>query len=187
MVATARKIARYGWVPDLPDIRDLVVDTEELLAGIHLPAEVDLRTTGHLPEVYDQGNLGSCTANASGAAMEYEQAKQGLTPVMPSRLFIYYNERVLEGTVDQDSGAQIRDAVKVLNQQGVCPENEWPYDIARFAVKPPEKSYTDALGEKAVQYERVPQTVTGIKTVLAAGRPVIIGFTVYSLLSLIHI
>ena len=79
--------------------------------------------------------------------------KQKLTPdFVPSRLFIYYNERVIEGTVDTDSGAQIRDGIKVVNKQGAAAEKDWPYDIAKFAEKPPAKAFADALKDRAVSY-----------------------------------
>ena len=75
--------------------------------------------------------------------MQFDREKQKLTPdFVPSRLFIYYNERVIEGTVDTDSGAQIRDGIKVVAKQGVPPETDWPYDIAKFADKPPAKAFT---------------------------------------------
>jgi C1A family cysteine protease len=102
---------------------------------------VDLRD--HMPEVYDQGHLGSCTANAIGGAYEYDQIKQKeLEPFTPSRLFIYYNERDVEGTVEEDSGAMIRDGMKVINKIGVVPEPMWPYDIEKFKEKPSEKCYS---------------------------------------------
>src|SRR5206468_10792316 len=121
-----RKIRRYGWVPDLPDQRDhLYAAPVELLRAL-LP-RVDLRP--NCPAVYDQGQLGSCTANAIAAALEFEQMKQKLKKFMPSRLFIYYNERVMEHTVNSDSGAMIRDGIKSVNQKGACTEKIWPYDI----------------------------------------------------------
>ena len=63
----------------------------------NIPPFFDL--TSKCPPVYDQGQLGSCTANAISGAIEFDQMKQGITAFMPSRLFIYYNERVIEGTV----------------------------------------------------------------------------------------
>ena len=129
------KIQRYGWVRDLPDHRDFMysVPVATLQA---LPSSVDLRP--HCPPVYDQGQLGSCTANAIAGALQFDEIKEhknGLST--PSRLFIYYNERVIEGTVTSDSGAQLRDGVKTVAKQGICPEKVWPYDISKFAVKPP--------------------------------------------------
>ena len=77
---------RYGWVPDLPDQRDHLY-ASPYRAGIALPSSIDLRSV--CPSVYDQGQLGSCTANAIAAALEFDQMKQNLTLVfVPSRLFI---------------------------------------------------------------------------------------------------
>ena len=100
----------------------------------------------------------NCTANATAAALEFDAIKQGESAETPSRLFIYYGERVIEGTVSQDSGAQIRDGVKVAATQGVPPETDWPYDIAKFADQPPQKAYQDATQHKAVQYLSVAPT-----------------------------
>jgi C1A family cysteine protease len=167
----------YGWVPDLPDNRDFMyaAPVENLAA---LPAKVDLRS--QCPkEVYDQGQLGSCTANAIAGALEFDQLKQGLNAFTPSRLFIYYNERVIEHTVNEDSGAQIRDGIKSVGSIGAPPETDWPYVIANFAVKPPPKATHDAPLGKAVQYQRVPQILNQMKGCLAAGYPFVYGFTVY--------
>src|SRR6516165_12345961 len=99
----------YGWVPDLPDQRDhLYAAPPANLAA--LPPSADL--TAHCPPVYDQGQLGSCTANAIAAAIQFDRMKEGLSDFVPSRLFIYYNERAMEGTIASDSGAQIRDGIK---------------------------------------------------------------------------
>jgi C1A family cysteine protease len=170
------KIKRYGWIPDLPDARDHVYAApREVLA--RLPSNVDLRP--QCPAVYDQGELGSCTANAIGGAMEFERLKQKLSDFVPSRLFIYYNERVIEGTVGTDSGAQIRDGIKTVATQGACPETEWPYDISKFTQAPPQQCYTDALKDRAVSYSRVVRTLNQMKGCLAAGYPFVFGFTVY--------
>src|SRR5690348_15528407 len=172
----AHKIQRYGWVPDLPDHRDLLY-AAPVAALQALPNKVDLTTK--CPPVYDQGNLGSCTANAIGGAIQFEQMKQSLPDFTPSRLFIYYNERAMEGTIDSDSGAMIRDGVKSVNSLGVCPESEWPYDISQFTNKPPAQSYRDALNCKALQYSRVARTLNQMKGCLASGSPFIFGISVY--------
>ena len=122
---TPRKTARYGWTPDLPDARDHLFSAPQITLAA-LPPSADLRS--QCPPVYDQEQIGSCTANAIGGAFEFETTKQGLTDFMPSRLFIYYNERAMEGNTGIDSGAQIRDGVKSVATLGVCPETEWPYD-----------------------------------------------------------
>jgi C1A family cysteine protease len=74
------------------------------------------------------GNLESCTANARGAAIEYNQMQTCEQSIAPSRLFIYYNERVLEGLIKQDAGAIIRSGIKTVTRQGAPPEDVWPYD-----------------------------------------------------------
>lgn len=170
------KIKRYGWAPDLPDHRDyLYAAPLEWLQK--LPPQADLRN--QCPQVYDQGQLGSCTANAIAAALEFERMKQNLSDFIPSRLFIYYNERVMEGTVASDSGAQIRDGIKSVATQGACPESEWPYNITQFATQPTDQCYQDALLDKAVKYSRVSRALNQMKGCLASGYPFVFGFTVY--------
>ena len=165
---------KYGWQPDLPDQRD----QEYLIsAPVPLPTAVDLRP--QCPPVYNQGDLGSCTANAIAAAVDFERGKQGLSFINPSRLFIYYNERAIEHTVDSDSGAQIRDGIKSVGKQGVCPETEWPYNTAVFAEKPPRQCYTDSMKARALSYARIPANLNSMLQCLASGRPFVFGFTVY--------
>ena len=98
---------------------------------------------------------------------------------MPSRLFIYYNERVMEHTVSSDSGAQIRDGIKSVEKQGDCPEKLWPYDIAKFADKPMASCYKNAVEHKAVLYQRVSRIANQMKGCLASGYPFVFGFSVY--------
>jgi C1A family cysteine protease len=173
-----RRIQRFGWVPDLPDARDhLYAAPPRYLTA--LPPSVDLRD--QCPkEIYDQGQLGSCTANAIGCAFEFELLKQGAQNFMPSRLFIYYNERAMEGTVDTDSGAMIRDGIKSVNKQGVCPEPDWQYDITKFTQKPPQSCYDEGLTHQVTSYQRIPQVLNQMKGCLASGHPFVFGFTVYS-------
>jgi C1A family cysteine protease len=175
-----RKIKKYGWKPDLPDQRDYLFSAP---IGIKIPSKIDLRAK--CPPVYDQGDLGSCTGNAIAGAIQFEQMKQNLATEtqVPSRLFIYYNERVIEGTVDTDAGAAIRDGITTVAKQGACYEgtaaNEWPYDISQFAVKPPAACYQAATLDKAVQYLRLSNTAAQMKGCLYAGYPFVFGFTVY--------
>lgn len=164
----------YNLKKDKPDSRDWKFPQ----LALRLPVSVDHRYL--MPPVYDQGNLGSCTANAIAAAFQYDQAKQKLSGFMPSRLFIYYNERLVEGTVNFDSGAYIRDGIKVINSYGVCQEPTWPYNINNFRTKPSNIAYSQALTHKALSYYRVNVDITSVKTALAAGFPVVIGFNVYS-------
>ncbi|RZS89761.1 xylellain [Motilibacter rhizosphaerae] len=186
----ARRTARYGWVPDLPDQRDqLYAARPQTLRA--LPPKVDLRDD--CPKtVYDQGRIGSCTANAIAAAYEFDLLKQGSIDMMPSRLFIYYGERAIEGSVHSDSGAQIRDGIKVVNKLGVCSEDEWPYDDtppdydggpfpagARAGQKPSAAAYASARHHRAKGYHRVVRALSQFKACLADGYPFVLGFTVY--------
>ncbi len=173
-----RVTKRYGWIHDLPDHRDHVYEASYpgMYAG-QLPDHVDLRPG--CPPVWDQLSLGSCTAQAIAAALEFDRRKQGLPDFVPSRLFIYFNERVMEHTVNSDSGAQIRDGIKSVAKLGVCPESEWPYDISKFTVRPPAQCYTDAKLDRAVSYQRVPRGLTQMQACLASGYPFVLGFSVY--------
>jgi C1A family cysteine protease len=172
-----RKIERYGWNRDLPDGRDFMYAApEEVLAK--LPEKIDLRP--QCPPVYDQGQLGSCTANAIGGALEFDQIKQSKpNPFTPSRLFIYYNERVIEHSVESDSGAQIRDGVKSVNKLGAPPETDWPYDITKFRDKPPQQAFAGGSENQAILYKRLTPTLGQLKGCLASGYPFVFGFTVY--------
>mmetsp|Transcript_40218 Transcript_40218/g.104136 ORF Transcript_40218/g.104136 Transcript_40218/m.104136 type:complete len:146 (+) Transcript_40218:105-542(+) len=116
-----RTTKKMGWKKDFPDFRDriLALPAEKKR---DFPSKVDLRPAEHFG-IYDQGKLGSCTANALGAAFHFDQVKEGKIDFVPSRLFIYYNERSMEGSTDQDAGASIRDGIKSLNQIGVCSTN----------------------------------------------------------------
>jgi C1A family cysteine protease len=173
----AYTVKHYGWLCDIPDQRDHLY-AAPVVALAALPPGVDLRN--QCPPVYDQGQLGSCTANGIGGALQFDRMKQKLTPdFIPSRLFIYYNERVMEHTVNSDSGAMIRDGIKSVSKQGDCPESEWPYDITKFAATPTPKCYKDARHYKAVQYQRLVQDVNQMKGCLASGYPFVFGFTVY--------
>jgi C1A family cysteine protease len=170
-----RNIKRYGWRRDTPDMRDFLLAVAPPKA---LPTEVSLRA--QMPPIYDQGELGSCTANSVGSILEYNELKQQeKDAATPSRLFIYYNERAMEGTVNQDSGAEIRDGIKSVAQVGAPPETVWPYDIAKFAKKPTAKAYTAAKKHEAIRYARVTQTPLGLQSVLASGFPISFGFSVY--------
>jgi C1A family cysteine protease len=188
---TRRKVAGYGWSPDLPDARDHLY-TAPHLALASAPPRMDLRN-GLLPDVYDQGPIGSCTANAIAAAFQFDLRKENLADFLPSRLFIYYNERAMEGDTGFDSGAQLRDGIKSIANLGVCPENEWPYDAtpaeseggpfppgARDGEKPGAECYQDALNSRATSYARLNhRDLDQLRGCLASGYPFVFGFTAY--------
>lgn len=177
-------LRKYHWLRDLPDQRDYNVFTTpqfKLIPKLELPASVDLRRW--CSNIEDQGQLGSCTGQAIVGAMEYLQnraSRKGRRKFIDlSRLFVYYNERVLENSVAVDAGAYIRDGIKALRKWGVCAERLWPYRIRRFAVRPRKICYRNALQRRISVYARVNQPINDIKQVLASGYPVIFGFAVY--------
>lgn len=173
----SKHIKRFGWMPDLPDQRDFRYTAgPKFLKSI--PNKIDLRK--QMPIIYNQGSLGSCTANAIGAAFQYCLRKQNIAlEFMPSRLFIYYNERVMINTINEDSGAMIRDGFKSINKQGVCSEKMLPYTITKFTQKPSAKCYTEALKHQALSYNRISRNLQQMKACLAEGFPFVFGFTVY--------
>jgi C1A family cysteine protease len=173
-------IHHMGWKPDRPDHQDHLYAHRNYLreAAPALPKSVDLRD--HCSPIHNQGQLGSCTGEAVIADLEFIQNKQQETFTALSPLFVYYNERAMEGTADEDSGAQIRDGIKSVVNLGACPESLWPYDISKFTVKPPKACYTDALNHQALVYQRITTgNLTQMKTCLAAGFAFVFGFCVY--------
>jgi C1A family cysteine protease len=165
----------YGWKPDSPDFRDLLLapppPTETLPPVVNLEPKC--------PGVYDQGQYGSCTYNATGAALEFDQMKQGCTVFTPSRFFGYWWERFLEHDTQQDGGGQLRDAMKATSKYGYLPETDWPYIPANLLAHPSAAACKEALTRKDVLYQRVAQTEAALKATLASGFPVVFGFTVY--------
>lgn len=166
----------YGWIRDLPSNQNNFLQVASYSAIKKFPKQKFLT---NLPPVYNQGHLGSCTANALGTAFQFEQRTQNLKDFVPSRLFIYYNERKLEGTIPIDCGASISDGIKTMTENGVCPEVVWPYDIKKFAEKPTTLSYVLASTHQVLASRRVPLNVDGFKTMINMGYPVVFGFTVY--------
>ncbi len=163
----------YGWRPSPPDNRDKVADP----SGLTVLPEVDLRQ-GPMPLVYDQGQLGSCTANAVCAALQFDLSLD-LAPKKArrrSRLDLYYGERSLEGSLqDGDTGAIGRDGFKYAQQTGVLLEQAWPYDITTYHGPPP----AGRRHKLAKPYAAVTKTEAHIKAVLSNQQTVAIGFTVY--------
>jgi C1A family cysteine protease len=167
----------YGFRKSPPDDRDKLAEPPDTILR-----EVDLRR-GPMPPVYDQGQLGSCTANAVAAALQFDLSLDlsGLDPPRRarrrSRLDIYYGERALEGELGQgDTGAYGRDGFRFAQNTGVLLEERWAYDISTYEGPPPTgyKRY-----KLAKPYALVPQGVDQIKAVLSNNQTVAFGFTVY--------
>jgi C1A family cysteine protease len=163
----------YGYRRDQRDPRDRFFS-----AAVDLPATVDLR--GDCPPVLDQGQLGSCTAHGITEALRFHLVKKGgPRDHTLSRLQLYYDERAIEGSVSDDSGAEIRDGIKCAAKIGVAHEGLWPYRITKFRNRPPASVYRDAQKFTAISYERVEVGTQALKQAMASGVPVIVGFAVF--------
>lgn len=163
---------KYNWVEDKPDPRDYIY----VPMRFDIPSKVDLRKFSS--SIEDQGIIGSCTGHAISSAIELVNKKNN-NDFEISRLFIYYQERVFTDSVNQDSGAYIRDGIKAVATYGAPLEDFWPYDVTKFTVKPSDEAYADAAKRKVTKYEKC-ISIDSVKGALANGYPVIIGFYVYS-------
>jgi C1A family cysteine protease len=180
------KIQRYGWRKDRLDPRDLS------LLGVPKPDQViDIDLRPLMPPIYDQGELGSCTANGIAAQVEFLMKKKLSEPIdkvtdpmpsppfTPSRLFIYYFERRLEGTINSDAGAEPRDGIKVVASDGVPPESDWPYTITNYAVRPPQSVLHMAKRDIVKTYYNLKGDLASMRWCLKMGYPFGFGFLVY--------
>jgi C1A family cysteine protease len=176
-MGTLLKDRVLNWKPQMPDIRDLAFRTKFAVAP--LPAESDV-IRPKSPPCYDQLNLGACTGNGIAFLHHWDQIVQGLPVFMPARLMIYFDERKKEHTISTDSGAIIRDGMKVIVKDGVCPESMWPYDVSKFTLQPTKECYAIGAKHKAKSYSTLAQTAYQLKASLAAGIPYTFGFPVYT-------
>ncbi len=170
-----------GWKPQLPDHRDCLYTYR---APLHIAQDLPPKAEVAQFPIFDQGQLGSCTGNGIAFAVLFDAVKQGLLQPtdVPSRLFIYWGERDMEGTTDSDAGANIRDGIQFVAKNGVCLESgpdSWPYDTSQFTVCPPDSCWQAAVKFEAVQYQSVPQVAQSLRGCIAEGYPVVFGFTCY--------
>lgn len=168
-----------GLKKDLPDFRDISFLASGIIRKKRtlLPAIVDYRTHPDMPEVYDQGALGSCTAQAVGALCDFKYGKE--YAYTPSTLFLYYVTRLREGTVNIDSGATLRNAIKSANDWGISQEEFWPYNIGAFKELPTEEAFSIAEKHQALEYARLTQNVDELRECLASGNLFAFGIGVY--------
>jgi len=158
-------------------------------ARMGLQPTVDLRP--FFSPIENQGQLGSCTANAAVALVEYFERKAFNTYLDASRLFVYKTTRNLLGWTG-DRGAYIRSAMGALVLFGSPPERYWPYDgrpssqNTRFDQEPSAFCYAFASNYQSIKYLRLDtanvtpsQLLDNIKTYLSAGFPCMFGFPVY--------
>lgn len=197
----------FGWIPDFPDFRDYTAESPEVKSIIcapdrcsaflkfdpsqptqaTLPTATDLRPW--CSPIENQGQLGSCTANAGVGLVEYYERKTHGNHIDASRLFLYKATRNLMKQKG-DTGATIRKTIMAMVLFGVPPEEFWPYTdkAPAFDVEPSAFCYSFAENYKTIKYYRHdPQGATTetvldhLKTYLAAGHPAEFGFSVYDL------
>jgi C1A family cysteine protease len=162
----------YGWVKDRKDTRDLVCSYK--YDNTILPKKVNL--IPKFPPCFNQHSTNSCVGNAVAAAVNYLDMSYGLS----SRLYIYYNARMLDGTQHQDQGVQIRSAMKAVAKWGHCNESMWPFITLRVNVQPLDECYQEGDHHQVLEYARVEQSLDELKATLYAGYPIVFGMKVYA-------
>ena len=164
----------FGWKKDRPDHRDKLFQAR---GSLRAPKKADLRPT--CSRVEDQGEIGSCTANAATSAVEFLYRKAGATQPELSRLFLYFATRVwvAKDSPQEDNGATIRDTMRALAKYGTSIESLWPYDLGAFAKAPNAAAKGDAVTHQILHYYRVPN-LSSLKLCLSQGYPVSGGFVI---------
>lgn len=168
----------YGLIRQKRDPRDFLASFNSRLVSA-LPPSLDLSIdTGPL---LDQGSLGSCGPNTAAENIDYDQLAEGITLSPPSRLFIYYNTRMLMGTVNSDSGVDNRTMMKALAQYGYCDESLWPYadDPTTFTKRPPIAAYAAGQPNRISNYAGVQVSLGQIKAAIFTRHLVIFGTEVF--------
>lgn len=169
---------RYlGRRPDTHDHRDRHFSAAHPeAAAVQLPPSVDLRhkPTPEMPPCYDQGDLSSCGGNMGAALMRFFYPNVDAF----SRLQIYYDARKYDGETHEDSGVQTRNILKALSEHGAAPETEWPYDVKKFASRPPVQAYQDAGKYKLSSYSRLTSGSNYLQC-LASGYPFCLGIELF--------
>jgi C1A family cysteine protease len=171
-----RQVRGYGWRPSPPDARDVLADT----SGVPILPAVDPR--GEMTDVYDQGQLGSCTSQAVAAAVDYDRIVSGEQPFHPARLVIYALERIIEGSpLTSDTGAVGRDGLKACRNFGMLPESEYPYSDQAPAWEDDPRDDLQRLGATKLEhpYKAVPRTLHDLQAVLSNRQTIAFGFSVY--------
>jgi hypothetical protein len=143
-----------------------------------LPSRVDLRN--HMTAVEDQGDTNSCVANAVAGAYEYLIKRHwGEDGYDVSRLFIYYNARVIDDDGIEDEGSVIEHAIDSLTTYGACAEACWPFDEDAINEEPDEDAYEEAAGFLIEDVSVVPTELDAWRRCLADGYPIIFGLQLY--------
>lgn len=189
-------VCSMGYLRDLADFRDYGPESDTIagilkkcrplgaLSTAAIPATVDLRQW--CSPIENQGNIGSCTAHAGVGLLEYFELRAFGKHLDASRLFLYKATRNLLGWTG-DTGAYLRTTMKAMVLFGTPPETYWKYDTTKFDVEPSAFLYSFAQNYQSIRYYRLDpagaapkQTLTHVKSFLAARLPSMFGFTVYS-------
>lgn len=162
------------------DIRDLKFHKEyKQIINLNLPDKINLYNLIPLP-ILNQENLGSCTANVISNYILYYFKQYKMKEYQPSRLYIYYFSRLLEGTINEDSGCDIRNVLKAVSKYGACNEKIYPYIIKNFKEIPPYYCFLDGkLRIKKIRYLSIEQNLNIIKNCLYRRYPIILGVNIY--------
>lgn len=171
---------KFGWVRDPISVKDKLYSARPKRVSVpDLPRKTNNIFTA--PPAVDQTNIGSCVGNSTAMNLKHDAIKQGVENAeLPSRLFIYYNTRVMEGHRNEDTGCCIRNAIKIVAHLGAPPESLWPYVTERFAKCPPFSAYQEARKHQAVEYFRIDwSNLDEIKQCLAGGHGFVFGFTCF--------
>jgi len=165
---------KYGWKRGLPVFGGKQFEIPPATAA---PMRADLGPG--MPPVYDQGNLGSCTANAGGGLAQFLTKKLGWKNYLPARLAMYYWTRLAESNVMDDTGASLSATATMMKNRGVPNEVNWPYIISRFQVKPTANVEANGRQHLVLDPMQVRQKMDDIRSCISLGYPIMFGFTVY--------
>lgn len=182
---------KFGWKPSLPDVKKKKYSaTREMASRVHFPPMIDMRSV--MPPIEDQGQLGTCVAHATCAALEFlelEGIKEGSGPVLfpdkqfdqISRLFLYYNSCAIDGDAGQDNGTTNTSMMKGIAKWGMCRESIWPYDPKMVSKQPPAYTYKEGAQHVVLSsYALNNSVIDQMKQCLVVGFPFLFGSTIYS-------
>ena len=127
--------------------------------------------------IKSQGQVGACASFAFTSVYEYILNKNGkLTESDLSERFLYYNTRKRMGSIDSDTGSNMYDAGKALEEEGLCSEQLCVYsnDFDVHKEAPSAQAYADGLTRKVAEIKNVNIKEEDIKSALVEGYPVIV-------------
>lgn len=171
----------YGWTKSIPKANEKILKLSFFKTAAPLPVKADILASA--PAIWDQGQLGSCTAHGTGRSFAHIVFQETGAQFMPARLALYYLTRAMEGTIRQDAGGSVADSVKATVKYGVAPEALWPYDISKFTVAPPRAVMAAAEKYQSLNCYRIadndPNKVELIKQAIVDGHCPIFGIPIY--------